>query len=73
MPKNIRTRPRSQRAKVRPKFHKIPEIILLIRGGIAQDSLSGYWERSDQFIGLGLHRRRLRHLPEGYTRLLRLP
>ncbi len=57
----------------KPKFHKIPEIILLIRGGIAQDSLSGYWERSDQFIGLGLHRRRLRHLPEGYTRLLRLP
>jgi len=59
----------------KPKFHKIPEIILLIRGGIAQDSLSGYWERLDQFIGLGLHRRRLRHLLEGHTRrlLLRLP
>jgi len=58
----------------RPKFHKIPEIILLIRGGIAQDSLCGYWERPDQVIGLGLHGRRLRHLPESHTRLLlRLP
>ena len=28
-----------------PKFHEVPESILLIRSGIARNSLSGYWER----------------------------
>jgi len=28
-----------------PKFHEVPQSILLIRSGIAQSSLSGYWER----------------------------
>jgi phospholipase C len=29
----------------KPKFHEVPESIPLIRSGIAQSSLSGYWER----------------------------
>jgi hypothetical protein len=29
---------------LRPKFHEVPESILLIRSGIAENSLSGYWE-----------------------------
>ncbi len=29
----------------KPKFHEVPESILLIRNGIAQSSLSGYWAR----------------------------
>ncbi len=46
------------------KFHEVRESILLISEGIAQNSPSGYWEHPNQFVGSGLHRRRLRYLPE---------
>ena len=61
-------------ATTKPKFHEVPESILLISRGIAQTSLSDYWDRPHQFVGPCLHRRRLQLLLEGQIRLLlRLP
>ena len=48
----------------KPKFHKVRKSILLISEGIAQNSLCGYWEHPDQFVGPALDRRGLRHLAE---------
>jgi hypothetical protein len=51
--------------RFKPKFHRVRMSILLICEGITQNSLCGYWEHSDQFVGPGLRRGRLRHLLEG--------
>src|ERR1039458_10414983 len=56
------------KATVSPKFQEAPESILLIRWGIVANSISSYWERTDQFVRLRLERCRLRRLLEGQLR-----
>jgi hypothetical protein len=51
---------------VKPKFRKVGKSIRLIPRGIAQDSLCGYWEHADQFVGNRLNPR----APKGWKSAL---
>src|SRR5207248_8775451 len=56
---------KTREARFRPKFQRVPNGILLIRRGIAQISICGYWERPQQFESPSLQRCGLRYLREG--------
>src|SRR2546429_4404530 len=58
-------RRRRRLAPAKPKFQRVPNGILLIRRGIAQISICGYWERPQQFESPSLQRCGLRYLREG--------
>ena len=50
---------------ISPTFRIVRKSIRLIPRGIAQDSLCGYWEHADQFVGPALDRRGVWQLVEG--------
>jgi hypothetical protein len=48
--------------EVKPKFLMVLDGMVLIYKEIVKNLLSAYWQQVQQFIGLGLQRRRRRHL-----------
>ena len=56
---------RQSRPCPNPTFRIVRKSIRLIPRGIAQDSLCGYWEHADQFVGPALDRGGVWQLVEG--------
>ena len=56
----------------RPKFQNVSDSILLICWGIEENSVSRYWQQSEQLIGPGLQRSGVGHLLKGGAGIFRL-